>query len=363
MRGRLRGRGRRVGVRPAEELHRRADRRASSVSNVVRKEFAEVVSPSPESDQFHGSKPVAVSPNVSVTSVPFNNEIAVAAEEVSSHIAELSVTATGAKIINADPLWNCRRPGSVSRFWVDSDDEESGGNSLPTLDVVPHNFVHGFSVNDMTQVNDHLTSPTFRLRALGSTSPAPDDKPAVLARRIVSAFKARPSTKCAQRLEKLPSPRLSPKITLGDCMVHDLRGRSNTIGRRCLWDVAVEGRQEAEGQTDFTNKSDASLCQNLICEPITEKPRHCLGEAISELGDGPKAGVAGRRKRIRDGKGRILSRKRVLAERFRSEQSTLFVQLVASSVRLGEVWKGQAEGLASTGMAKVLWPGTAVLGE
>lgn len=122
MRGRSRGHGRCVGVKSATSWCRQADCRARLVSDVIKKYFEdEVRSFSPDLGLVSKGLLASLPSNASVAS---RQSLVLSSQDPSGKQGlegDLSTTedislAKCRTAINADPLWNCRMPGSVSCF-------------------------------------------------------------------------------------------------------------------------------------------------------------------------------------------------------------------------------------------------------
>jgi hypothetical protein len=77
----------------------------------------------------------------------------------------------------ADPLLGCRPKGSVSRFWVLSDDEFSDADSGPSmLEMVQQAAVYGLLKEDLVLISKNLNCPTILSWSCASVSPSSCEK-------------------------------------------------------------------------------------------------------------------------------------------------------------------------------------------
>lgn len=120
-----------------------------------------------------------------------------------------------------DPAADLRPIGSKSKFWslVEDEDLEVAPQSPLTPDLIRQAAVHGFSREQLCEAEMALQDSLVHRRVEASASPASTDKKAVLARNIVKAWIGDRRTAMTSWSGKLPHPRISPLITLGDCAV------------------------------------------------------------------------------------------------------------------------------------------------
>jgi hypothetical protein len=77
-------------------------------------------------------------------------------------------------------LLGCRPKGSVSRFWVLSDDEFSDADSGPsTLDMIQQAAVYGLLKEDLVLISANINCPTILSRSCASVSPSSCEETAV----------------------------------------------------------------------------------------------------------------------------------------------------------------------------------------
>jgi hypothetical protein len=133
----------------------------------------------------------------------------------------------------ANPLLCCRPKGYVSRFWVVSDDEFSDADSgLSTLEMVRQAAVHGFSKEDLVSISKNLNCPTILSRACASVSPSSCEETFVKqARKFFDSWVEPKKRTCGAWKGSLPPRRVSPKLTLSDCVFQAEKSRAVKFGR------------------------------------------------------------------------------------------------------------------------------------
>jgi len=111
--------------------------------------------------------------------------------------------------------------------------------------------VHGFSKEQLCEAEMALQDSSVRRREEASASPAPTDNKVVLVRNIMKAWIDVRRTARTLWSGKLPRPRISPVITLGDCAVTDVHGR-RPVARGTLTEVLRETSSATPATTKTT---------------------------------------------------------------------------------------------------------------
>jgi hypothetical protein len=133
----------------------------------------------------------------------------------------------------SDPAKDLRPIGVKSKFWAIADDDESDEEiiqSLFTPDLVRQAAVHGFGKEKLAEAETALHDSSIQRRVEASTSPASSDTKVVLVRNIFKSWVDRRRPSMTPWSGKLPRPRTSPAMTLGDCAATILRGRRSVLG-------------------------------------------------------------------------------------------------------------------------------------
>jgi hypothetical protein len=139
-----------------------------------------------------------------------------------------------------DPAADLRPMGFQSKFWSleDEDDPVITSQSPFTPDLVRQAAVHGFSKEQLVEVEIALNDSSIRRRVEASMSPTASDKKVVLVRNIFEAWGRRSAV--APWVGILPPPRRSPSLTRGlfgeglawasiSCRGHSYRGPTAVI--------------------------------------------------------------------------------------------------------------------------------------
>jgi hypothetical protein len=143
-----------------------------------------------------------------------------------------SVGDRGDRIV-PDPAIDLRPLGVKSKFWALMDDDGSDEEVVQspyTPDLVRQAAVHGFVKEQLVKAEMALQDSSIQRQVEASASPASSDTKVVLVRNIIKAWTERRRTSMAPWSGKLPRPRTSPAMTLGDCSAMDLRGRRSVVG-------------------------------------------------------------------------------------------------------------------------------------
>lgn len=133
---------------------------------------------------------------------------------------------------SSDPAADLRPRGFISKFWELEDDDDSVimPQSPLTLDLVRQAAVHGFTKEHLVEAEMALQDSSVERRVEAALSPATADKKVALVNFFFQSWGDRRSS-MAPWSGKLPQPRTSPLLTLGECSVVDRRrGRSTMAG-------------------------------------------------------------------------------------------------------------------------------------
>jgi hypothetical protein len=134
----------------------------------------------------------------------------------------------------SDPAGDLRPMGAKSRFWAleddDDSDEEVMSQSPSTLDLVRHAAVHGFSRAQLYDAEMAMQDSSVHRRVEEPVTPDSTNAKAVMIRNIMKALIDVRWTAVKPWSEKLPRPRVSLMMTLGDCSVRAGNGQRSCIG-------------------------------------------------------------------------------------------------------------------------------------
>ena len=112
----------------------------------------------------------------------------------------------------------------------DDSDEEIVSQSSYTPDLVRHAAVHGFTKDQLYEAELALQDSSVRRRVEETITPVPTNMKVELVRNIMKALIDVHQMTMKPWSGKLPRPRDSPAMTLGDCAVKDKHGRQQMIG-------------------------------------------------------------------------------------------------------------------------------------
>ena len=144
----------------------------------------------------------------------------------------IPVGGRGDRVVS-DPAIDLRPIGGKSKFLTLADDDESDeefDQSPYTPDLVRQAAVHGFGMEKLVEAEMALQDSSIQRRVEASSSPASSDTKVVLMRNIIKAWTARRRPSLTPWSGKLPRPRASPAMTLGDCTATLVRDRRATAG-------------------------------------------------------------------------------------------------------------------------------------
>lgn len=149
-----------------------------------------------------------------------------------------------APVVSASPgpLQGLRKEGGGSRFWVlqdgdISEDEEdnvsssSSGKSISDSDFLCEALLAGFSGDEVRRAETLAkdgSSPSFGSVNVGAGQVV---HPRLFPQRIVDAVAVRRSSAQKPWRGPMPKSRVSPKISLGDILVKDLRSGQRKVGQ------------------------------------------------------------------------------------------------------------------------------------
>lgn len=102
-------------------------------------------------------------------------------------------------------------------------------SSLSTMSMKKKALDAGISMSDMVKTTSMLHDPVASVKILDSLTPTSMDPHIIKARSVVSTLFGK--KKYGEPWQgPLPSPRITPPITLGACLVHDRRGEGQRLG-------------------------------------------------------------------------------------------------------------------------------------
>jgi hypothetical protein len=120
-----------------------------------------------------------------------------------------------------------------SKFWALMDDDDTDDKIVQSPympDLVRQAAVHGFAKEQLVEAEMALQDSSIQRRVEASLSPTTSDTKVVLVRNIIRAWTARQRALMTPWSGKLPRPRTSPAMTLGDCTATFLRGQRLVAG-------------------------------------------------------------------------------------------------------------------------------------
>ena len=115
-----------------------------------------------------------------------------------------------------------------SKFWVSSEDESEEDFPTPSnASLLRRAENAGFQAEDLVHADVLLQNSDIKAQVTATVTPATISDSARHVRKLMSALIKSHST--AQPWQgPLPPPRVSPPVTLGDCVTHDTRTWSKT---------------------------------------------------------------------------------------------------------------------------------------
>lgn len=138
--------------------------------------------------------------------------------------------------ITVDPAADLRAVGSESKFWGNEASPSppaacSLGTSPSTTSLIKRAAHLGLSSVQIEQATQMLQDSAGRAQIMADSSPSSMDRPTSTARKLVTSLFAGKSRSAGRWQGPLPPRRVSPPLTLGDCVTEDRRRRNSGNGR------------------------------------------------------------------------------------------------------------------------------------
>jgi hypothetical protein len=134
----------------------------------------------------------------------------------------------------SDPAGDLRPMGARSWYWAledgDDSDEEVMSQSPSTPDLVRHAAVLGFSRVQLYEAEMALQDSSVRRRVEEPVTPGSTNAKTAMVRNIMKALTDVRRTAVKPWSWKLPRPRVSPMMTIGDCPARAGSGQQTCIG-------------------------------------------------------------------------------------------------------------------------------------
>jgi len=132
----------------------------------------------------------------------------------------------------------CKSMCFQSKFWVSSDDESEEDFPTPSnASLLRRAENAGFQADDLVQAVVLLQNSDIKAQVTATSTPATISDSAMHVRKLMSALIKSRSTVQPWQGPLLP-PRISPSVTLGDCVTHDARIRNKTTLKKFYSNVS-----------------------------------------------------------------------------------------------------------------------------